>query len=725
MSDRTERLYALLPAVLRQRDAETGEGLRALMAVLEEQLAAIEADIETTWDNWFVETCEEWLVPYLGETMGVTGLRELDSDEFTLRGYVANTIARRRRKGTAAATEQLARDVTLYPTRAVEMFALTAITTSVKHVREFEALPARLGTVDLRDGLRLERLGGPFDDNAHLADVRPMDATAARHNLPNLALFQWRTQSWRVEGGGARAIVGEPGWYRFDPLGLEVELHNVPSSDDIEGFAQPAHVPHALTRLELRDAGLEAAPIAVWTIADGVETELDVEICDLEDFEGNVPSHAPPPGVASVDPERGRLVLNPGDVPPAAAQPFEVVVDYAYASLGRVGAGPFDRSDTWDAIFDGIAPTRQWGISRAHDAVGAESIVETFEEAVLAWNAWIASLDPEDQREAVGLFSILDSRSYDAPTTPIDLTGGARLFVVAATWTITVEDGVPRREVGDVVASGLRPHVQGDIELAGSSAGGDEHAGGFWMNGVALEGTLRVGAGDLERLELAHCTIPEATGGVEIAAATGAANSSLSIRLERCFLGPVTSAGAIAGAYAKDCLIRTRTAGAFALDLVDTDVQLTSSTLIGGVRGRSLHASDCVLDEGERAPGEALELSVHQEGCLRFSYVPHEASAPRRYRCQPDLALEGVDDAAEQRRVLARVRPMYASEELRDPTFGMLAAAGPEELRTAASDSSEPGVWHHLQHSLRLANLRAALRHDLRFGLDAEAVLEP
>ena len=112
-----ERLYRLLPAIHRLRDAEQGEPLRALLAVVEHELETLEADTARLYDNWFIETCEPWVVPYLGELLGVRGLHGVSDATFNQRAQVANTLRFRRRKGTAAMLEQLARDVTGWPAR--------------------------------------------------------------------------------------------------------------------------------------------------------------------------------------------------------------------------------------------------------------------------------------------------------------------------------------------------------------------------------------------------------------------------------------------------------------------------------------------------------------------------------------------------------------------------------------------------------------------------------
>ena len=65
-----DRLYALLPFVYRHRDAQRGYPLRTLLRVIEEQVSVIERDLDRLYDNWFIETCDEWVVPYLGDLVG-------------------------------------------------------------------------------------------------------------------------------------------------------------------------------------------------------------------------------------------------------------------------------------------------------------------------------------------------------------------------------------------------------------------------------------------------------------------------------------------------------------------------------------------------------------------------------------------------------------------------------------------------------------------------------
>src|SRR5215471_859047 len=110
--DSRDRLYDLLPAIHRLRDRDQGYALRALLRVIGEQVQVVEDDIRRLYENWFIETCEDWVVPYLADLIGYAPVPEagLAGDPATAEGAllsrlliprreVANTIRFRRRKG--------------------------------------------------------------------------------------------------------------------------------------------------------------------------------------------------------------------------------------------------------------------------------------------------------------------------------------------------------------------------------------------------------------------------------------------------------------------------------------------------------------------------------------------------------------------------------------------------------------------------------------------------
>jgi hypothetical protein len=140
------------------------------------QVDVLSEELSQLYDDQFIETCARWVAPYIGDLIGYRVLHGVVPEVASPRAEVANTIAYRRRKGTASVLEQLARDVTGWPARAVEFFERLVTTQYMNHPRSLAQ-----ATVDLRDheGLAwVAQQGGGFDDLAHTGDVRRIDAAA-------------------------------------------------------------------------------------------------------------------------------------------------------------------------------------------------------------------------------------------------------------------------------------------------------------------------------------------------------------------------------------------------------------------------------------------------------------------------------------------------------------------------------------------------------------------
>ncbi|MGY1670344.1 hypothetical protein [Geodermatophilus sp. SYSU D00710] len=726
MTERSERLLALLPAVHRLRDAAEGGPLRALLLVLERELAAIEAAAESTWDNWFVETCEEALTPYLGDALGLPRLRGGTSASVSQRGYVANGLHRIRRRGTTAALERLARDVTGYPAYAVEQLLLTA-TTSHLGRSAVSSPPAGLGTVDLRHPARLDRIDRAFETFSHTADIRPLTEGVPRYNVPNIALHLWRAQPHEISRATARPVPDADDWYSFDPLGARVPLFSRPGQDT-GGTGARAGGTRALSRTDL--AGDPWPPVAVRVRRpqyDGgppQEVPLVVAPWDLAERGGRRPPERPPKGTAYVDPEQGTLVLAAEDGPVD-----EVVVDYVQGAPGRLGAGPFDRFASWRAQVGPDPVLVQFGVARDDPAPGARpGLHRTLEESVLAWNRWIDAVPRDRRAAAVGVIVIADSRRHAAPTTQVQVPDGARLYLVAATWPIrTGPGGEFTRLPGEVVPALVRPQIAGDLTVVGSGEDSAARPGALGLNGLLVDGRVVVAPGRLDRLELVHCTV--AAGIVVAKDGNAASNGGLTIDLTRTvLLGPIRASAAGGAPRVSITALRATESAILrtAVDLPGAALEVDRCTVLGTLKGRTLQASECLLDPADVRPqgqDESYEIGTRQQGFVRYCYLPDAPRAPRRYRCQPDLAVADVDPA-DRRAIVSRMRPTFDSEVLGTPGFLVLSPSAAAELRTTAADGGEPGVWHHLGHPLRMVNLDAALRQDLRFGLSAGAVFE-
>jgi hypothetical protein len=344
-----ERLYNLLPAIYRIRDTEQGEPLRALLGVIEEELRALEQDISGLYEDLFIETCDEWVIPYIGDLLGVHGVHPLSARAGSLRSYVANTIAYRRRKGTAAVLEQIARDVTGWTAHAVEFFELLAATQNMNHIR-----PA-CTTIDLHDSDGIELLGGAFERAAHTVDVRQIDRNGGRYNIPNIGIFLWRLQSYSLKRSTARKVA--EGCYTFSPLGNDAPLFNPPKTEkDITHLAEEVNVPGMLRRRALRE-DLQKYREAIKTGEEKPDSRyfgdtpvftvfnegkpFDPEflmICELSN--GDASGWKPPESQefkVAVDPVLGRLVFL------TKPQPTQVEVSYSYGFSGDIGGGPYER----------------------------------------------------------------------------------------------------------------------------------------------------------------------------------------------------------------------------------------------------------------------------------------------------------------------------------------------------------------------------------------------
>jgi hypothetical protein len=151
---------------------------------------------------------------------------------------------------------------------------------------------------------------------------------------------------------------------------------------------------------------------------------------------------------------------------------------------------------------------------------------------------------------------------------------------------------------------------------------------------------------------------------------------------------------------------------------------LERTTVFGAVHVRELSLASEVIFT---APVTTVR---RQAGCVRFSYVPEDSRTPRRYRCQPDLALaqraqeiplkagESLPPS-EAEPVQFRLRPVFTSVHYGNPAYAQLGFRSAEELRAGAEDGSEMGAFCHLKQPQREANLRLRLEEYLPFGLEA------
>lgn len=712
-------LFDLLPQVHRQRDSEPGQGhaLEALLRVLGEQHDVVAADLGRLYDDLFIETCAEWVVPYLGDLLGVRLLHPVGPGAGRSRALVADTLDHRRRKGTLAGLENLGFQVTGWPTAAVEYFQRLGVTQHLAHVR-----PTNVRTPELRRASQLEVLGGPFARSAHTAEVRRLPA--GRYGIGNIGLHVWRLQPQRVIRASARPV-SDPadGRYHVDPVGLEVPLFNPGTAEPaITSLAREHHVPAPLRRRALFDEleGMRDGSVAdprwfgddpvIEVFADTgsglVPVPVDeVTAADLADAAVPPATGWPRPQApltVAVDPVLGRIAFRDGVVPSA------VEVTATYASPGEVGAGPYDRTcvETTDLV-----ARQTWFRAVGSGAVPVPGVVQqSLTEAITDWNAAPAG--------TVGVIALLDSRSYVEDLT-VTVPAGSELLLVAAAWPDAEHSGAPTvvLDLGTARPDDRRPHLLGTIEVTGTTGATDVAPGELTVDGLLIEGDVTVAPGDLGRLALRHATVVPGRGEVSVAAPTTPSddNGRLTVEVTGCIVGPVVLPARGPELDVSRSIVDGH--GSAAVDAAECRVGLDRTTVLGAVSAQELSASDCVLDG-------PVDVTRRQSGCLRYSYLSEGAAAPRRYRCQPDLALSDVTDPARAAAIRARLTPVLTSTTYGDPAYGRLDDRGDKALLTGASNGAAMGAFADLQEPQRMVNLAAVLEEYLRLGLEAGVVHE-
>ncbi len=96
MSFGGDRLYQLLPAIYRVRD-QAGKGPRAsgettrcagqalFRAISERDRGMLEENLDQLYNDQFIETCAEWVVPYIGDLTGTRGMISFPDAPFSQR----------------------------------------------------------------------------------------------------------------------------------------------------------------------------------------------------------------------------------------------------------------------------------------------------------------------------------------------------------------------------------------------------------------------------------------------------------------------------------------------------------------------------------------------------------------------------------------------------------------------------------------------------------------
>lgn len=660
---------------LRELTAKADRGpLASLLGVIAEQIAALAEDLDQLYDDQFIETCADWVAPYIGDLIGYRTLHGVVPALTSSRAEVANTIAYRRRKGTAPVLEQLARDVTGWPARAVEFFARLGWTQHMNHVR----LDAPYAP-DLRRSQQLLWSETAFDTALRTVNVRRPEHGGLPYNIPNVGLFLCRLGAFSRTRS---PIVPEPldaagRLWRFDPLGRDVPLFTHPETEEtITQLADPIHLPLPIRLRWMaahRDAYygpgksilLERAAATAGDPPDPIPS-AEVSVCDLGDLldgGGNVTGWAHVPeagsGHVTIDPARGRIAF--GDAPDRT-----VLATFHLGFSAPIGGGEYERGEASPLFGD---------VRAAEDSTALASEVGS---------------------ATSGTVELMDSGRYEAPP------------------TIAVEAG---RTLVLRAANGACPLLEATAEIAlAIGAGGTLILDGLVITGAGLR--LPSAADDEPRtLVLRHCTIVPGEVGTEADAPGLVVEHAFArVEVDASILAPLHVTETASATIARSILDATEDSLVAYRGPEDElapggNLTLTDVTVMGKVHAQAIEEATNTLfvsrlGDPDTWPGPVW-ADRRQVGCVRFSFVPEGSRVPRRFQCHPD---EG--DAPSP-------WPHFTSLRYGDPGYGQLSIHTAEVIRRGGDDEGEIGAFHALYQPQREANLRIRLDEYLRFGLEA------
>lgn len=718
-----DKLWNLLPAVYRALDTDNFNSngpLREMVNRIGAQAAILRRSIDRMWEDQSIETCDDWLIPYIGQLVATNLVANLNARAQRL--DVANTIDYRRRKGTLGPLEELSFNITGWNARVIEFFRRLGRTRhgldpqigqplaagdDADVLQQAEGLVGPLthtaigGTANLRSVYGASKVGTAFDEFYHTADFRFGQAMVGWHNIPRLGVFLWRLRSYGVGQTTPVAVTGCANWFTFDPTGRDIPLFAKArqSNDSGSNWVSPAEqqLPGPISQT-LYNANLKSAPNPpqspplCGTSPAAAQTALYPD--SLAVWPAPVPALATdyvPPGGVTVRPERGRFFCGQRVGSPANG-PWTT---YYYGFSSEIGAGPYDRRlvrptlsvpnpqtcfNGGGGVLSTPAAIPSTGTVTINDSLTYNGVINFNASSTLTLCAG------SEQRPLIRL--------------PASTSGSASIWIITGVpGSALVLDGL-FISGGDVVIAGSFDSVAItcctlDPGTASDSASSPPTNFAMSADGRPLAPTRLWIEAQVETLTIGYSI----TGPIQ----TRNGGKIQTLRISNSIVQAIV--GSASGGLHSP-LAPPESAANAALLLDDGDVNLSRCTVLGQVIVHRLNASECILED-------LATVDDTQHGCVRFMAWAAGSVLPSQYQSV---------------QIPARA-PIFTSTDFGQPGYCQLlstadleiipdpASAAQNTISAGSQDGSEMGAFAREQNPVKERGLLIKFAEYMPAGL--------
>ncbi len=731
----TEKLWETIPSIYRHEDGLADEPgvLRAIVQVIARQAAILRRSQDALWDDQFIELCNEWAVPYIGDLVATRLLSE--NNKRGRRIDVAKTIYYRRRKGTPRILEELIYDISGWEGKLVEQFQKLA-----RSRHGLDAKPQTLagkysgtlpgGWADLRNQRVGDLTNGPFEEFFHTPDMRQHLGLHGRYSIPKLAFYLYRLKPYQAINVTPFSF-GDGLRFSFDPSGRDIPLFSKSSAspdwDEWQSSTEPelaasipcrllGHSTYLITEAIIQQ--LKALPAALSVPAAnelrkiiGLVFKSESSLMYMiESFVNKAEIKAAaillPLLSLSLMSDCGKSVLLPDDKT-VLSKPLDensIVVGFE---------APANKVFTTEKI--AAANLNPWPT-----AMNKELAIDAEKGRLMFLNA-PASLKEIYIAYHYGFSGPVGAGTYERSwvinSLPgITKSGGGEILPaeLSNSGTTQINDSktygpiANKIQIVNMVLQSLnkqRPYLCNEtnwVLSSGANLNSNITLDGLWIGAkgnIAVEVILR---GDFDCVVIRNCSF-DPGGSNNIKSETLRPVKLIiegrveSLCIESSIMGPVLirNNGYVENFAVSDSIVQSVDAGVKAIEIKTGRTDIHRSTIFGQANVHRLEASEALFTG-------IVNVTDTQNGCFRFSAAQAISRLPNPF--ESFLFKEDADH-------------WFTSQRFGDPGYAQLSDTVPNNIMRGAENGSEMGAFSNLLNPIKFDGLKTKIDEYMPFGL--------